>query len=171
MKKGEQGVLGVSPYLDVTLGAIHGLRGSGFHDLRVFSPSPYHEIDEALESGNSIVRFFTLIGGILGCMCGFLLTILTSIDWPLMTSSKPIVSIPPYVIIAFELTVLLGALATLLGLLVNARLRRPSPKAMYDPRFSEDRFGILVRCEKEDIAKVEEILKSSEVEEVRFEGF
>jgi hypothetical protein len=41
---------------------------------------------------------------------------------------------------------------------------------MYDPRFSEDRFGILVACSKENVRKVEEILKSSGAEEIKFEG-
>jgi hypothetical protein len=73
-------------------------------------------------------------------------------------------------IIVFELTVLLGALSTLLGLLINSRLRRNAPVAVYDPRFSEDKFGVLVECERDDIRRVEEILKSTEADEVRFEG-
>jgi hypothetical protein len=41
---------------------------------------------------------------------------------------------------------------------------------MYDPRFSEDKFGIAVVCKIEDIRKVEEILKLSGADEVQFEG-
>jgi molybdopterin-containing oxidoreductase family membrane subunit len=114
------------------------------------------------------VRFFTLTGGTLGALCGLTFTVLTSLDWALRTSAKPIVSLPPYMVIVFELTVLLGSLATLFGLIVNSRLRRNAPRNMYDPRFSVDKFGVATVCSREDIKKVEEILRFSGAEEVRF---
>lgn len=168
--RSEQGVLGVFSYLDSTIETVKRLKSAGYRNLRVFSPFPHHEIEEELKERESIVRFFTLTGGTLGAICGLGFTVLTSLAWPLRTSAKPIVSLPPYMIIVFELTVLLGALATLLGLLINSRLRRNAPLAMYDPRFSEDKFGVMVVCGKEGIKKVEEILRSSGAEEIKFEG-
>lgn len=168
--KMDQTVVGVFSYVDSTVDAVKRLKEEGYEHLRVFSPFPNHEIEEALKGPESIVRFFTLTGGTLGALCGLTFTILTSLDWPLRTSAKPIVSLPPYMIIVFELTVLLGSLATLLGLLINSRLRRNAPRSMYDPRFSEDKFGVVVVCGKEDMKKVEETLKFSGAEEVYFEG-
>ena len=167
---GEQGVLGIFSYLDSTIDTIKKLKKEGYGNMRVFSPVPNHEIEEELREKESPVRFFTLTGGTLGAICGLGFTIFTSEAWPIMVSAKPIVSIPPYMIIVFELTVLLGALSTLVGLLINSRLRRNAPRAMYDPRFSEDKFGILVACSRENVRKVEEILKSSGAEEIKFEG-
>ncbi len=169
MKK-DQVVLGVFSYINSTVDGVKRLRGEGFKNLRVFSPFPNHEIEEALKGSESIVRFFTLTGGTLGALCGLCFTILTSLDWPLRTSAKPILSLPPYMVIVFELTVLLGSLATLFGLLINSRLRQNAPRSMYDPRFSEDKFGVAVVCSKEDITRAEEILKFAGAEEVRFEG-
>lgn len=169
MKKA-QGVIGIFTYLDSTIESINKLKSAGYNNLRVFSPFPSHEILEALDEPESIVRFFTLGGALLGALCGFAFTILTSLDWPLPVSAKPIVSIPPYIIIVFELTVLFGVLSTLLGLLVNSRLRRNAPGVVYDPRFSEDKFGVLVACRKENIEGVQHILNSTGAEEVRFEG-
>ncbi len=168
--KSNQGVLGIFSYVDSTVQAIKSLREAGYKNMRVFSPFPNHEIEEALESRESIVRFFTLTGATLGALCGLTFTIFTSLNWPLRTSAKPIVSLPPYMVIVFELTVLFGALATLLGLLINSRLRRNAPRVLYDPRFSEDKFGVVVVCKIEDIRKVEEILKLSGADEVQFEG-
>ena len=54
----------------------------------------------------SPVRLFTLIGGLTGCAAGFGMTIWMSHDWPLVVGGKPIGAIPPYVVIAFELTIL-----------------------------------------------------------------
>lgn len=168
--KPDQGVIGIFSYVDSTVETIKSLKKAGFRNLRVYSPFPNHEIEEVLDQPESIVRFFTLAGAILGAICGFTFTVLTSLDWPLSVSAKPIVSIPPYLIIVFELTVLFGALATLLGLLVNSRLRRNTPRGVYDPRFSEDKFGVVVACFKHNIPKVEEILKGSGAEEIKFEG-
>lgn len=68
----------------------------------------------------------------------------TSLDWPLVTGGKPILSIPPMVVIAFELTILFGALSTVAGLFINARLPRQRANVVYDPEFSAGRFGIFV---------------------------
>lgn len=167
-KSSTTGVLGTFSDIGAVLRAIRELQKEGFSDLTIYSPTARHEILEALEGGVSPVRLWTLIGGLLGCASGFALTIYTSLDWPHRTSAKPIVSIPPFVIIAFELTILLGALGAVLGFLVNARLPRRRAKTAYDPRFSEGRFGIFVRC-TDGIVGAQEILRNVGAEEVRFE--
>lgn len=162
-------VLGVFAHLDALTRAIHSLRSSGYREITVFSPVPRHEIEEALEGGRSPVRFFTLGGGLLGCITGFVLTIATSLHYPLITGGKPIVSIPPFLIIVFELTILFGALGTILGMLLNIQLPRLSLEPGYDPCFSVDRFGLRLRCGQEHVEAVEEILRSVGAEEVRRE--
>ena len=99
MKK-NQGVVGVYSYVDSVLEAIRRLKNAGHEkrDIRVFSPTPIHEIEEALIEEESIVRFFTLAGATLGCICGIGITVLTSADWPIYVSAKPIISIPPFMI-------------------------------------------------------------------------
>ena len=77
------------------------------------------------------------------------------------------VSIPPFVVIAFEMTILLGGLCTLLGLLVTARLPSLRLSPQYDPRFSSDRFGVEVTCEAGERRAVEELLRGAGAEEVR----
>jgi len=166
----KQGVLGVFSYVDVTIETIKKLRDAGFNNLRVFSPVPNHEIEHVMDEPESIVRFFTLGGAMLGAACGVGFTVLTSMDWPISVSAKPIVSLPPFMVIIFELTILMGALATLLGLLVNSRLRRNAPRTMYDPRFSEDKFGVMITCSKDGVKDVEEILTSQGAEDIKVDG-
>ncbi len=166
----KQGVLGIFTYLDETLNAVKKLRDAGFKNLRVFSPFPNHEIEEVMDEPESIVRFFTLGGAMLGAACGVGFTVLMSSDWPISVSAKPIVSLPPFMVIIFELTILMGALSTLLGLLINSRLRRNVPRTMYDTRFSEDKFGVMITCEKENVKDAEEILTSQGAEDIKFEG-
>ncbi|MGQ0792840.1 MAG: DUF3341 domain-containing protein [Deltaproteobacteria bacterium] len=166
----KQGVIGVFSYVDSALDAVRKLKKAGFSDIRVFSPVPNHEIEDELKESESIVRFFTLTGATVGALCGLGFTILTSLAWPIHVSAKPIVSIPPFMIIVFELAVLLGALSNFVGLLINSRLRNNAPVALYDERFSDDKFGVAVVCTDGTMARVQDILQSSGAEDVKFEG-
>jgi molybdopterin-containing oxidoreductase family membrane subunit len=77
------------------------------------------------------------------------------------------VSFPPFVIIAFELTILFGGLATLVAVLLLGRLPRLTPSATYDPRFTVDRFGVAVACPSETADQVRSLLTAAGAEEVR----
>lgn len=162
------GVLGVFAHLDTTLDGIKQLRAAGHTDFTVYSPIPRHEIEAALGQSVSPVRAFTLIGGIAGCAIGAWLTLWMSYDWPIVVGGKPIGSVAPYIIIMFEMTILFGALTTILGIVLNALFAaRRSGSIMYDPRFSNDRFGIFVPAGSDKAAKIESLLRGSGADEVR----
>jgi hypothetical protein len=110
--------------------------------IQVLSPHPIEEVDGILREPRSKVKYFTLFGALTGLFVGLAFTIYTVLSWPLMVGGKPIVSIPAFVIIAFELTILFGALATLTGFLLLARL--PSPGGIVKPREYGNRFAIVV---------------------------
>jgi hypothetical protein len=162
------GVLGVFAHLDTTLDAIKKLRAAGQTDFTVYSPIPRHEIEDALGQAVSPVRMFTLIGGISGCAIGAWLTLWMSYDWPIVVGGKPVGSVPPYVVIMFEMTILFGALSTILGIVFNALFAaRRSGSILYDPRFTNDRFGIFVPAGSAEAAKLESLLRESGADEVR----
>jgi hypothetical protein len=162
------GVLGVFSHLDTTLDAIKTLRAAGHTDFTVYSPIPRHEIEAALGQAVSPVRMFTLIGGIAGCAVGTWITLWMSYDWPIVVGGKPVGAIPPYVVIMFEMTILFGALSTILGIAFNALFAaRRSGSILYDPRFTNDRFGIFVPAGSDKAAKVESLLRESGADEVR----
>lgn len=136
--------LGVFREVDAAVEAIEGLRAAGMTDLETYSPLPQHDLEHALHRPQSPVRLFTLVGGLTGAATGFALAIWTSLDWPLITGGKPIIALPAFVVIAFEMTILFGALSTVLGLFINARLGPPGKGLAYDPSFSAGSFGVLV---------------------------
>jgi hypothetical protein len=80
------------------------------------------------------------------------------------------VSWPPFIVIVFELMVLFGGISAVLGFLFNARVPAFEIDARYSSRFSQDRFGIVVRCEDGDGARFETILKDAGAEEVGCEA-
>ncbi len=162
-------VVGLFDHVDTTVKAIRDLRGRGFSDFTVYSPVPVEEIEEVVEAGRPVspVRLFTLIGALTGTISGFALTIWSSLKWNLVVGGKPVVSIPPFVIIAFELTILLGGLSTLLGLLVLGKLPKLRRSPGYDPRFTVDQFGVAVRCPAEKTETVRQCLRNAGAHEVR----
>ncbi|MGH7501666.1 MAG: DUF3341 domain-containing protein [Longimicrobiales bacterium] len=138
------GMLGVFDGVDAAVEAIEKLRAGGLKKLTVYSPAPDHNLEHALHPPESPVRIFTLVGGLTGTATGFALPTWTSLDWPLVTGGKPIIALPAWVIIAFELTILFGALSTVLGLFICAKLPNRKPMVIYDPAFSADRYGVHV---------------------------
>jgi hypothetical protein len=91
-------------------------------DIEILAPHPVHKAEEILGMKPSGVRVFTLVGGLVGAATGYLLPTFTVIDWPLISGNKPMISIPPFTIIAFELMILLGALSSFLGFILMARM-------------------------------------------------
>lgn len=167
IRRARRSVLASFAHLDATVEAIEALRQRGFKGITVFAPLPEHHIEEALGHGESPVRVFTLVGGLTGAASGFAIATWTSLDWPLVTGGKPILSIPPFVVIAFELTILFGALATILGLLINAGLPRLKGRVVYDPEFSAGHFGVYVVTEDVRFAEALAILEARKPEALR----
>ena len=174
--KAATGVVGLSSREEPLVQALEQLRQRGYRNVKTFSPVPSEKFKEFHEkflegpgSGKSPVRAYTLTGGILGFLSGLALTIWTSLDWPLLTGGKPIVSIPPYLIIAFELTILFGGLFTLAGLLIHARLPQTATEAGYHARFSVDRFGVFVPCADGQAEEIQQLFHAAGVEEVAVE--
>ncbi len=145
------------------------IRNRGLGALEAYSPVPAPEIDDAVDPAPSRVRTFTLIGGLLGVMTGFAMTIWMSYDYPIRLGGKPYASIPPYIIIAFELTILFGGLLTALGLFLVGGLPKGVPgqhDPTYGPRFSAEDFGLVVECADRDVAEIDALMRSHEAKEV-----
>lgn len=112
--------------------------------LKVVMPHPDHEVEELMEQyfPHSKLKYFTLAGALSGFIGGFALTIGTVLDWPLITGGKPLISIPAFIVIVFEMTILLGATVSLLGFLLLSRL--PSIKSIISPEDYGNEFVILL---------------------------
>src|SRR5919202_1397141 len=110
------GILGAFREIDAATDAIAELRRIRFNEITVYTPTPRHEFEHALDRPESPVRRFTLIGGLLGATFGYWIAIWASDYWPLVVGGKPIASWVPYTIFGFEVMVLIGSLSTVFGL-------------------------------------------------------
>jgi molybdopterin-containing oxidoreductase family membrane subunit len=159
------GVLGSFVHVDSAVEAITGLKQKGFRDVTVYTAAPNHEIEDALDHPVSWVRLFTLIGGLTGVTAGFAMTIWMSRDWPLLVGGKPIAAIPPYVVLAFELTILYGSLCTVAGMIILSLMKSLKGRP-YHPSFSDDRIGLFVPCGPDQAPAVRDLLARAGSEEV-----
>jgi hypothetical protein len=155
--------------IHAAVGAVRSLREDGCEDVQVIGPIMETELEEALAKPPSPVRRYALLGGITGCICGFALTIWSSYYYPLVVGGKPLASLPAYVVIGFEMTILFAGISALLGMLIHNRMPTRRFHRAYDPGFSEDEFGVRVVCEAGRRDQIEELLRSYGPREVRLE--
>ena len=159
-------LISVFDFPSSTANAVRKLKDRGFDDLKTYSPAPFPELELAEDPKPSKVRRFTLVGGLSGVFLGFLMQIWMSWEWPIKIAGKAYASIPPYVIIGFELTILFGGILTLLGLLFVGRLYPRRLDAAYSARFSAEEFGVVVKVGERDVGEVDSLLRSLSAKEV-----
>jgi FtsH-binding integral membrane protein len=109
--------------------------------ITTLTPFHVHEAEHIMKSKPSELRFFTLVGALAGFFLSFIFIIYTVLDWPLITGGKSLVSIPAFIIIAFECTILIGGIVSLFGFLHLNRL--PDIKRVMEPRECGSQFIII----------------------------
>ncbi len=162
-----QGMLGAFRELDSAVDAIEALKQARVGAITVFTPTPRHEFDHAMQSPPSPVRRYTLIGALSGAVFGYWVAIWGSEYWPLVVGGKAISTWIPYTVFSFELMVLVGGLSTVAGLFISARIPRLTMTVGYDPRFSHGDYGVWVRCAPDKLRDAESILRQHGAVEVR----
>jgi hypothetical protein len=162
-----QGVLANFKEIDALCEAIEGLKQERYTKVTVYTPAPRHEIDEAVDAPMSPVRRYTLFGALAGASFGYWVAVWTSEYWPLQVGGKAIASWIPYTIIAFEMMVLVGGLATVAGMFINSRIPRLVATVGYDPRFTHGDYGIWVEDTPERLTAAEALLRRHGASEVR----
>src|SRR6188768_830739 len=135
---------------DQLVSAAKKVRDAGFEKWDTYSPFPVHGIDAAMGIKMTILPWLTLGAGITGLITAITLQWWTNaFDYPWLISGKPIWSIPANVPIMFELTVLLSAITTLVGMLMLNGLPHPSHPLDHVKRFSRvtnDKFFLLIQA-------------------------
>jgi hypothetical protein len=116
--------------------------GHSWRNLRLYLPWHLPEVEEILEMRPGALRYFAFFGGFAGFVGGMGFTIYTVLSWPLITGGKPPISIPPFLLISYILTILAGSLATFFGFLFLARL--PSIKGIRGEEEYGNRFVIVI---------------------------
>jgi hypothetical protein len=122
--------------VDTIIAAASKVRDAGFRLWDVHSPFPIHGIDEAMGIRPTILPWLVLGGGLFGLTAGLAMQIwMNSIDYPYFISGKPLFSLPAFVPVVFECTILGAALTAVFGMLMLNKL-----PMLYNPIFKSERF-------------------------------
>ncbi len=112
-KKVIGGIAGIFLTEDSVVNAARKVREAGYTKLEALSPYPIHAMEEACGIKRSAIPYVTFGAGVVGLAAALALTYYTSvIDWAINIGGKPFFSLPAFVPIMFELTVLFAALSS-----------------------------------------------------------
>ncbi len=116
--------------------------------IDILMPYPLPEAQQLMNPEPSQLKVFAFTGALCGFAFGLFLTIYSVLSWPLIIGGKPLISIPPFLIIAYTLTILFGALASFFGFLWLSRLPR-IPALFAAEQWEEDgRFAIVLKADE-----------------------
>ncbi len=116
----EPGAIGVFGDTEQAARAVRALRQSGYDEVRAALPAPFPAVIEALGRPRSPLDRVALTATLLGAVGGLALCVVTSSAWPLVTGGKPIISVPPFLVVACELALMVGAVGIVVALLFGA---------------------------------------------------
>ena len=163
--------------VDGIVDAAAAVRDAGYRRFDVHSPFPIHGIDDAMGIRPTFLPWITLIVGLSGTLGGALLAVYTMGVYPdipllpemlkgyeYLISGKPYVSLPAYIPVIFETTILAAAVATVVAMyLLNKMpmLYHPLLAKRAFKRATSDRFYLVIesRDQKYDPDRTADFLR------------
>jgi len=165
-------IIGLFEGVESAAGASRALQALSLPAGSVTTISAVPLPDGAVVTDPAPIRFprIVIAGWFLGAAAGLALTLATYMLYPLVTGGKTIVSIPPTLIITYEVAMLGALLATLFGGGREMRLLRFPPKVVHDPRIHDGKIALCARVDGEGQAfRVTSIMKAAGGTDVRAE--
>jgi Protein of unknown function (DUF3341) len=139
---------------------------AGYKRVDAYTPFPIEELAEALEFHRNGVPLVVLVGGILGCVSGYLMQWwIATVSYPVNIGGRPYHSWPAFIVVTFELTILFAVIFAVFGMLALNGLPMPYHPVFNVPRFAfatKDRFFLIIfaRDAKYDAVKTRVFLES-----------
>ena len=174
MESDKNYLVGVYDDEDVLLDAVTKVRDTGIKIHEVYSPFPVHGLDEALGYRRSRLPIAAFLFGLLGTSLALTMQIwMLGFDWPMIIGGKNFVSLPPFVPVTFELTVLLSALGMVGTFMVVSDLKPYKKPRLFDIRITDDKHVMAIDLAKNDLGKedIGKVLKESGATEVNEKNF
>jgi hypothetical protein len=147
---GRYGLLAEFDGPEQLLAAARRTRAAGYRQVEAYSPFPVEEVAEILHPEPTHVPLIVLVGGIIGGLSGYALQYYVAVlAYPMNVAGRPYNSVPAFVPVTFEVTILFAALFGFVGLLVANGLPMPHHPVFNAPSFvraSRDRFFLCIEA-------------------------
>jgi hypothetical protein len=169
-------VVGVFDDEDILLSGIKKVRKSGVKIQEVYSPFPVHGIDDALGYKKSRLPIAAFLFGMTGTSLALTMQIgMLGFDWPMIIGGKNFASLPPFIPVTFELTVLLAALCMVGTFMIVSDMKPYKWPRQFDVRSTDDKHVMAIDLSanagksKEELSQILKDSGASEVNEKSFE--
>jgi hypothetical protein len=169
MERDKHFLVGVFDDEDVVSQAVTKIRDSGVNIYEVYSPFPVHGLEDRLGYKRSFLPKAAFSFGLLGTTLALTMMFwMMGYDWPMIIGGKNFTSLPPFIPVTFELTVLLAALGMVGTFMITCDLKPYKKPRLFDPRCTDDKhiMAVDIADNKLDKAKISEILAASGAIEV-----
>lgn len=134
---------------EAIIAATQSAYDAGYRKMEAYSPFPIEELS-AIQKFETKIQYLVLGGGITGLIAGFGMQYYASvISYPLLVGGRPFNSFPSFIVVIFELTILLSAFAAVFGMLGLNGLPQPYHPVFDAPGFdraSQDRFFLCIEA-------------------------
>lgn len=174
MESGKNFVLGIFDDEDVLLKAVTEVRDSGVKIHEVYSPFPVHGLEHALGYKRTRLPIAAFMFGFLGLSLAITMqTWMLGVDWPMIIGGKDFISLPPFVPVSFELTVLLSSLGMVATFMIVSNLKPYGKPRIFDIRITDDKHVMAVDLDKNNLSKdeISKVLNASGATEVNDKKF
>ncbi len=168
-------LVGIFEDEDVLINAVRSLRNNGVKIHEVFSPFPVHGLDEVLGYTRSRLPIAAFLFGMTGTSLALLMQFwMLGYDWPMIIGGKPYASLPPFIPVTFEFTVLLSALGMVATFLIVSDMKPYGWPRQFDIRSTDDKHVMAIDIDlnktksRTDIAQLLREAGASEVNEKVF---
>ena len=137
----------------------------------ILTPFPIHGLDELIGLKKSRLPTIGFIFGVIGAVSIFVfMTWIFTVDYPMNIGGKPYFSVPSFIPITFEVTILFAALAMVFAFLIRSKLGPGSPNKIYDKKITDDHFVIVAiggqDGDNADVEKARSILNSTGAKDI-----
>jgi hypothetical protein len=174
MSEKQNYLVGIFGDEDVLLSAVENIREKGVKIEEVYTPFPVHGLDEALGYRRSRLPIAAFLFGMTGTMLALFTQIwMLGYDWPMIIGGKNHVSLPPFIPVTFEFTVLLAAFGMVGTFMIVSDLKPYKWPRMFDLRSTDDKHVMAINLGSNKLSKAEisGILSQAGAEEVNEKNF
>jgi len=152
------------------LHAVHAAHDAHLDIMDVYTPFPVHGLDDAMGLDESRLHIGGFIFGALGLLTAFLgMTWIFTADWPVIYGGKPYWSVPAFIPITFELTVLFAGIGMTVTFYIICGMGPGVINKTLDDRITDDKFCIAFDThdfEDTGLDKIKEFFSSTGASEV-----
>lgn len=144
------------------LRAVKQAKADHIEIMDVYSPFPVHGLDPILGLEESRLHIAGFVYGLMGTLTAFLgMTWIFTKDWPIVFGGKPYWSVPAFIPITFELTVLFASIGMVVSFYTVCGLGPGVTNAYLDDRITDDKFCIAFDKSEVSASKAESFLSST----------